>query len=367
MQVNNGWALAAPGRRYGVARSGPSGDDPATRRPPISTWRRIETITRQLELCDVVAGEQIALVTDDSVDAGVVDLFVAVCERLGASLTRLMAPDDPGQRADPISAPVVKAALTSATLVLDLTGRVAGSAASSDILDVARLLSIDAGRTADLDALVAHPGLARRLERASEVLGAGASAVLSSAAGTILDIGLTGAAHRAPAVVAAEVGDQGNWPGGAVWIQPRADIVNGTVIIMPGDVLVGPAATVRSPVRLEVSGARVVDILGDNADADLVRSELERLDPDKPCRVAEVGFGLSVERPGRADDARLGRGAAVRQAGRCSLTLRGPQADGTLTIALNRASFAVDHLDVVVDGELIGAVAPDVYELAAAD
>lgn len=315
----------------------------------------------------MVAGEQIVLVTDARVDAGVVDVFAAVGERMGASLTRVVPPDGPTHRDDPVSAPVVKAALTSAALVIDLTGRVARSAARKEVLDDGRLLSIDADTTADLDALVAHPGLSRRLERASELLDAGASAVLSSAAGTILDIGLTGAAHRAPAVVAPHEGGQASWPGGAVWIQPRADIVNGTVIIMPGDVFVGPQATVRSPVRLEVSSARVVDIMGENSDADLVRFELERLDPDKPCRIVEIGFGLSVERRTGAAGSRVRHGAIVREAGRCSLTLRGPDAHAGLTVALHQASFAVDHVDVLVDGELIGSVAPDVYELAAAD
>jgi hypothetical protein len=354
-------------RRYGEARSAPSGDRQATRRPAISTWRRIETITRQLELCGVVPGEEIVLVTGTRVDDGVVDVFAAVGERMGASVTRVVPLDGPAHRDDPASAPVVKAALTSAALVIDLTGSVAGSAVRDEILDVGRLLSIAADTTADLDALVAHPGLTRRLEHASELLDAGASAVLSSAAGTILDIGLTGAAHRAPAVVAAEVGELAAWPGGAVWIQPRADIVNGTVIIMPGDVLVGPGTTVRSPVRLEVSSARVVDILGENSDADLVRFELEQLDPEKPCRIVEVGFGLSVERHTDGAGSRIGRDAIVREAGRCSLTMRGPDTGAGLTVALNGASFAVDHLDVLVDGELIGAVAPDVYELAAAD
>lgn len=354
-------------RRYREARSAPSGDRQATRRPAISTWRRIETITRQLELCGVVTGEEIVLVTCTRVDDGVVDLFVAVGERMGASLTRIVAPDGPAYRDDPISAPAVKAALTSAALVIDLTATVASSVVCDDILDVGRLLSIDADTTADLDALVAHPGLTRRLDHASELLDAGSSAVLSSAAGTILDIGLTGAAHRAPAVVATEPGDEAAWPGGAVWIQPRADIVNGTVILMPGDVLVGPGTTVRSPVRLEVSGARVVDILGENSDADLVRFELERLDPEKPCRIVEVGFGLSVERRTSGAPSQARRGAVVREAGRCSLTLRGSDAGPGLTVALNQASFAVDHVDVLVDGELIGSVAPDVYELAAAD
>ena len=337
------------------------------RRPTISTWRRIETITRQLELCGVIPGEQIALVTDARVERAVVDVFVAVGERLGSSLTRLVTPEGPTHRDDPAAAPVVRAAVTSADLVIDLTGVVAESSVCDDVLETGRLLSIDAGTLADLDALVAHPGLTRRLERASELLETATSAVLSSAAGTILDIGLTGAAHRAPAVVAAERGDHGRWPGGAVWIQPRADIVNGTVIIMPGDVLIEPAATIRSPVRLEVARARVVDIIGDSADADLVRSELERLDPDDPCRVAEIGLGLSVEHREGATTSAARRGAIVRETGRCSLSLRGPRSEGRLTVALGRASFAVDHVDVVVDGELIGAVAPDVYELAAAD
>jgi hypothetical protein len=122
----------------------------------------------------------------------------------------------------------------------------------------------------------------------------------------------------------------------------------------------------RSPVRLEVSSARVVDILGENSDADLVRFELERLDPEKPCRIVEVGFGLSVERTGAAGSG-VRHGAIVREAGRCSLTMRGPDPGAGLTVALHGASFAVDHLDVLVDGELIGSVAPDVYELAAAD
>lgn len=364
--MNNGWTPATP-HDGTVCATGLSGGRIATRRPAISTWRRIETITRQLELCGVVRGEQIALVADARVAAGVIDVFVTGAERLGAPLTTVIAPVAPMHGEDPVTSPVVRAALASATLVIDLTGTISDSDTCRVVLEDGRLLSVEAESTADLDALVAHPGLGRRLRRASELLATGTSAVLSSAAGTILDIGLTGSAHDAQAVTAAEAGDHGHWPGGAVWIEPRADIVNGSVIVMPGDILVEPGAMVRSPVRLEISGASVVDILGENSDADLVRAELERLDPDEPCRIAEIGFGLSIERRGTDAATRARRGAIIREAGRCSLRLRGPQGPDTLTVALHRASFAIDHVDVQVDGELIGSMAPDVYERAAAD
>jgi hypothetical protein len=204
----------------------------------------------------------------------------------------------------------------------------------------------------------------------------GSALVLSSPAGTLLDVGHTDAATAADSGVAGEPGRQATWPGGVVRASPRPDIVNGNVVVMPGDVLVEAAHLVRSPVRLDVTGGRVTEIHGDSADADLLRSAIEALDPEDTARISVVAIGLACpRRPLSAPPGSIGPDPLAERpfrAGTCTLELTvDPAVDGAtgpvVTIALGATSLTIDQAEVVLGGELVGAAAPDVYELAACD
>ncbi|MEM7288727.1 MAG: hypothetical protein AAF480_20465, partial [Actinomycetota bacterium] len=272
---------------------------------------------------------------------------------------------------DPVDNEAVALALTAADLVVDVNGSlVEESAACTEVLDQARVLALDIDGMADLDHLVAHPGLARRLDAADAALRAGSAMRVSSETGTNLTMSIGEASTRVDNGVAATKGTLAHWPAGAVWTRPKRSTIVGCIVAMPGDLVVEAGHVLRSPVRIEIESGKVTDVLGDSADADVVRSQLESLDDDRAYDIAEVGWGMSVTRRsggiGPFDAAFLAPGRGLSSAGRVNVRAGSRSEPGvSVTFSLASTSVDVDGQDSVADGSLIGPLAPDVYERTA--
>ena len=262
-------------------------------------------------------------------------------------------------------------ALTAADLVIDVNGSlVEESAACSEVLEQSRVLALDIDHVAELDHLVAHPGLARRLRAAESMLRDGSSMRVTAEAGTSLTMNIGEASTRIDNGVASSQGDLAHWPAGAVWTRPKRSTIVGCIVAMPGDLVVEAGHVLRSPVRIEIDSGKVTDVLGDSADADVVRSQLESLDDDRAYDIAEVGWGMSLSRQsqgiGPFDAALMAAGRGLSTAGRVNVRAGSrSDPDVSVTFSLARTSVAVDSQDSVAEGELIGPLAPDVYERTA--
>lgn len=334
----------------------------------INTWRWIDTVTRQLELCGVTPDETVTVLATDTNDAELRTLFALALERLECTAIELVVRSaELLHGGDPVDNGAVAAALLHSDLVIDL-GRdlVERSMAREEILDEARVIAIDVDTPHDLDHLTAHPGLAKRVDRAVEILDEGSSMRIGSLAGTSLRADLEGAAVSSASGLASAVGDLVHWPGGAVWAQASA--IDGTIVAMPGDMLSEARHLLRSPVRLEVTRGKLVEVLGETVDADVVRSYLEGLDHDDAYTITMIGWGMNLTHGAsslaRFDPLRLAAGRGPLTAGLVNLRIGGPGQHG-ITLSLADASATVDNLDVVIDGSLHGTLAPDVYERAA--
>jgi hypothetical protein len=232
------------------------------------------------------------------------------------------------------------------------------------------VLAVDIGDIGDLDHLVAHPGLLKRLDRAEELVAGASSLDITSAAGTRLRANVTGADLRIDGGIVTAAGTLAHWPAGAVWIQPRQSSITGTVVAMPGDIIHDAHHLIRSPIRLEVSAGRINEVHGDNADADILRALLESLDDDTSHDITELGWGMNLTRglarirPFEAE--RTGPGRGPLAAGQINLrTGDGADATDGVTLSLSNATLALDELEIIVDGTLDGPLAPDIYERAA--
>ena len=262
-------------------------------------------------------------------------------------------------------------ALTAADLVIDVNGSlVEESAACSEVLEQSRVLALDIDHVAELDHLVAHPGLARRLGAAESMLRDGSSMRVTAEAGTSLTMNIGEASTRIDNGVASSQGDLAHWPAGAVWTRPKRSTIVGCIVAMPGDLVVEAGHVLRSPVRIEIDSGKVTDVLGDSADADVVRSQLESLDDDRAYDIAEVGWGMGLTRRAEAlgpfDTALLAPGRGLSSAGRVNVRAGSRSDPGvSVTFSLAASSVAVDGHDSVADGHLIGPLAPDVYERTA--
>lgn len=351
---------------YGVASSDSTG------RVAISTWRWVDTATRQLELCEAISGETAIVLATDTDDPDLRSLFALGLERLGCQVAELVVRSgallDGG---DPVDNEAVALALTTADLVVDMNGHlVADSNARGEILEQSRVLAVAVASLSELDHLVAHPGLTRRLQRAEEMLEHGATLHITSPAGTKLTMDIADVTHRSVPGTVTAPGELARWPAGVIWTRPKRSSINGCVIVMPGDIIHEAGHLVRSPLRLDVTNGRINEVLGETADADILRTHLEGLEDEHAHDIAEVGWGMNLTRRlselGPFDLERLGPGRGALAAGQVNVrTGSRVDADAGVTVSLSGATVRVDDLDAIVDGALEGALAPDIYERAA--
>jgi 2,5-dihydroxypyridine 5,6-dioxygenase len=84
-----------------------------------------------------------------------------------------------------------------------------------------------------------------------------------------------------------------HWPSGFLLTQGNDNDVDGTVVLMPGDIINEFRSYVQSPVRLTVKRGRVTDIEGDGLDAAFLRSYIDSFNDDRAYAVSHIGWGLN--------------------------------------------------------------------------
>lgn len=347
--------------------------DPQALGASITPWRWIETITSQLELCGATAGETAVVLSTDLGDSQLRSLVALAFERVGCEVLEVIVRSGSiFDGRDPVAGDAVASTLINASIVVDLgAGLIEKSSARDELLEETRVLVLDVTSTSQLDHLVAHPGLERRLDRATALLRTGRTMTVTSTAGTSLEIDLADCEIHSTSGLVKEQGQIAHWPAGAVWAHPNETAVSGSVIAMPGDLVCETNHVMRSPVRIELQNGRVVEVLGDTMDADVLRSHLEGLADETAYRVTDVGWGMNFTRHGSdlgvfdAGQVAVGRGPLA--AGRVNLRTGHHTAAQQVgvTLSLAHGSVAIDDVLIVSDGTLEGAIAPDVYERAA--
>lgn len=291
-------------------------------------------------------------------------------ERIGCSVLDIAVASRTDHQ-DPIDNDVVLAGLGAADLIVDVANLIQPSSHRTRLVRSTRVLAINVDAASDLDRLVAHPGLPRRVEHLDRLCADAASLSIIAATGDVrLTVALEANRRRLDRGVADRTGELARWPAGAVWVRPNSGGVNGTVVLMPGDIVLEARHLVATPVRVDIEHGHLVEIIGDSADADVIRSQLEaHSDADTAYQIHEIGFGLNLTRAapstGPFDVAKLAVGQGAAAAGRCSVRF-GTDAAPSLTLTMAGASVVLDDRAVIEAGALSGAVAPDVYERAAA-
>jgi 2,5-dihydroxypyridine 5,6-dioxygenase len=325
----------------------------------IDLWRRIETITRQLELCEVGRGDVAAVLSGSDSDESIVEIVASALGRLGCITVQLGI----GPITDAVAPAAVRAALGQADVVVDVRSGL--SARLGQLAPDGRCLILDIADVNGLDHLVSHPGVAQRAGRLSDLLWASNSFRIEGASRAALQIRLEACRVHDEIGVASRPGDVARFPAATVWCAPDPTLVSGTVVAMPGDVVAEAGHILRSPVRLEIDRGHLVEILGESDDADLIRVQLEHHDTDAAYVVARIGIGLALTRaiaaPSPFSPTRITALPAIAGAGNCTVVF-----GEALTLTLTSASVSVHETPVVIEGRLVGALTPDIYEQAAA-
>ena len=265
----------------------------------------VDTFTRVLELCAIGAGDAVAILSETQSRRINVEITALALARLGARPFHIVMPTAPQTAPVPVRStgasnavqqldPVI-AALAGATMVVDLT--VEGMLHAPELPRIleggARLLMISDEHPEALERLAPDPALMPKVKAGIKMLRDASRMTVRSAAGTdlVIDVGDT----RAAGVwgYCDKPGQVAHWPGGLVLCFPKANTVNGTLVMDAGDVNLTFKRYLESPITLTIENDYVTDIAGRGLDADLFRQYIAAWGDREAYAVSHVGWGMN--------------------------------------------------------------------------
>ena len=345
----------------------------------ITDWTWVDTLTRQLEHCDVDSTCSVAVLADGGSSTEATNAAVLAARRLGAEVALVQVPSgrEPDTARPVLGNEIVVAAVAAADAVLDFSTLGVGSADTiqQGIGDAVRTVSFGPDPTRDLGFFAPHEGLDRRLEAAMKCLSGTSTWWIDSPADNRLEVGMGEYRLHSDASDVAP-GEIVSWPGGIVRHTPGNETVRGSVAVMPGDINLSAGTFVRSPVVLEIDKDHVSEVHGDSDDAELIRAQLELLGATTPEATDAYGLSsitLGFHRRSTSnnpfDPQLLQPTRAVAGGGQVTLTfgsndVAGRRVDGEVSLAIRQASVHAGDEQLTATGTLCAAVAPDIYELA---
>ena len=155
-----------------------------------------------------------------------------------------------------------------------------------------RILNISNEHPDALERLVPDETIKRRAMLARDLCKNAKRMTVTSTAGTMLDIDLAGAKHIPIWGYTDKPGTLAHWPGGLIVNFPRANTVNGTLVIDAGDINLTFKRYLESPVTLRLENDFVRAIEGHGTDAELMRRYFAAWDDANAYAVSHVGIGL---------------------------------------------------------------------------
>ncbi len=263
-------------------------------------------------LCAIKAGDSICVLSETQSRPVLVALAELAAQRRGARVFNIKLTS--GAQTSPIPirstgasiaigqlSPVVHA-LAGSTLVLDCT--VEGLLHAPELPQIlkggARVLMVSNEHPEILERLVPKPEDEAPVRDAMRRLREAKKMTVQSAAGTDLVIDLQSEGQKSPVGGvwgwAAKPGQIAHWPGGLVLAFPRANSVNGRLVLDRGDINLAFKDYLRDAVRLEVRNDYIQSIAG-AFEAERLRStwdSWERLEGAPHCKaVSHCGWGLN--------------------------------------------------------------------------
>ena len=132
----------------------------------------------------------------------------------------------------------------------------------------------------------------RRIDHAVERLNRTSEMKVTSAAGTDLRVGLSGAVIKGAYGFCDKPGTSATWATCAVVAYPASDDVEGDVVLDCGDIIFPFYRYVERPVTLKFKGGFVDEIDGTGLDAELLRDYFGRWNDRNAYGISHVGWGL---------------------------------------------------------------------------
>jgi 2,5-dihydroxypyridine 5,6-dioxygenase len=267
--------------------------------------RWIEVFAEVFALCGVAPGDACAVLSETQSRPLLAQLSALALARLGARPFHLMLP------ARALTAPVPVRSTGASDAIGRLEPVVQALAASVFVADctveglqhAAELPRILQGGARVLAISNEHPEILERcrpraddeaeVREAMRRFKAARRMQVSSAAGTALDIDLTGARIGGVWGFTRKPGTLSHWPGGLVLAFPAAGTVNGRLVLDRGDVNLTFKRYLQDPVQLVIENDRALRVEGDGVDAEMMRGYFEAWGDPDAYAVSHVGWGLN--------------------------------------------------------------------------
>jgi 2,5-dihydroxypyridine 5,6-dioxygenase len=157
----------------------------------------------------------------------------------------------------------------------------------------ARILVISNEHPEALERMLPDTALETRVRNAAKMLRAAKHMRVISAAGTELDIDMRGASTVGVWGWTNRPGTLAHWPGGIVVSFPKANTVNGVLVLDRGDVNLTFKRYLEAPIRLRLENDFITSIDGEGTDAEIMRTYLSAWGEREAYAVAHVGFGMN--------------------------------------------------------------------------
>jgi len=265
----------------------------------------IDAFCEIFEKCAVKRGDTAAILSETQSRPLNVHLAELALLRLGARPFHIVVPTPRNPHPVPVRstgaseaigrlAPVVSA-LGQAGFVVDCTVEgLMHAPETPEILKAgARILVISNEHPEALERMRPDATLEARVRAAAKMMRGSKRMTVTSAAGTKLDVDMTGAQTVGVWGWTDRPGTLAHWPGGIVVSFPKSGTVNGTLVLDRGDINLTFKRYLESPVRLTLESDYVMHIDGDGTDAELMRRYLAAWGDREAYAVSHVGFGMN--------------------------------------------------------------------------
>jgi 2,5-dihydroxypyridine 5,6-dioxygenase len=265
----------------------------------------IDAFCELFEKCAVKKGDTAAILSETQSRALNVHLAELALLRLGARPFHVVVPTPRNENPVPIRstgasvaigklAPVVSA-LAQAGFVVDCTleGLMHAPETPEILKAGARIMVISNEHPEALERMRPDPALETQVRNAARMLRGSKRMKVTSAAGTDLDVDMTGAQTVGIWGWTEKPGTLAHWPGGIVVSFPKSNSVNGTLVLDRGDVNLTFKRYMAEPIRLDFKDDYITDIIGEGADAEMFRKYLAAWGDREAYAVSHVGFGMN--------------------------------------------------------------------------
>lgn len=257
--------------------------------------------------CKVQPGEIVRILAETESRAINIDLAELALARMGAIPVKITVPSLPSNTPVPVRStgashvvqnmrPVLQA-LSGPGLVVDLT--VEGLLHAPELPQIlesgARVIMVSNEHPEILDRLTTDLDLTTKVKNGVRMLAKAQTMTVTSAAGTHLNIALSGARVGGVWGGADRPGLVQHWPGGLCLAFPKVNAVNGTLVLDIGDVNLTFKRYLESPVVLHIENDYITQIEGKNLDAELMRSYMGAWQDRNAYAVSHVGWGMNPQ------------------------------------------------------------------------